>query len=158
MIAWITEIEISTGYIQQIYSAPGNNIPAHNHDRGDGTRVVHLFDYELPDLNFYGPAQFMEEYKHDGTSWIYKGAKPGNYYTWNGTSWVVDSNTLTTEVRALRTSKLYNSDWTQATDSPLSEEKKTEWRTYRQTLRDIMANLPADLDDPANVPWPTEPA
>lgn len=158
MIAWITEIEISTGYIQQVYSVPGNNIPAHNHERGDGTKVVHLFDYELSDLNFQGPAQFMEEYKHDGSSWIYKGAKPGNYYIWNGASWAVDLSTLTTEVRATRNSKLYESDWTQANDSPLSDEKKEEWRTYRQSLRDIMDSLPADLDDPENVSWPTPPA
>jgi len=50
------------------------------------------------------------------------------------------------------------SDWTQAVDAPLSDEKKTEWRTYRQALRDIMASLPADLDDPENVVWPTEPS
>ena len=32
---------------------------------------------------------------------------------------------------------LSESDWTQISDSPLSDSKKTEWATYRQTLRDI---------------------
>jgi hypothetical protein len=39
--------------------------------------------------------------------------------------------------RDLRNNKLKNSDWTQANDSPLSEEKKKEWATYRQALRDL---------------------
>ena len=28
-------------------------------------------------------------------------------------------------------------NWTQGADSPLSDAKKLEWQTYRQTLRDI---------------------
>ena len=39
--------------------------------------------------------------------------------------------------RILRNRKLKNSDWTQANDSPLSDEKKKEWATYRQALRDL---------------------
>ena len=32
---------------------------------------------------------------------------------------------------------LYESDWTQGADSPLTDEKKAEWATYRQKLRDL---------------------
>ena len=32
-------------------------------------------------------------------------------------------------------------DWTQMPYSPLTEEKKAEWETYRQALRDIPNNL-----------------
>ena len=39
--------------------------------------------------------------------------------------------------RARRNRKLADSDWTQAPDSPLSDEKKKEWATYRQALRDL---------------------
>tara|TARA_B100000282_G_scaffold235656_1_gene178106 strand:+ start:144 stop:362 length:219 start_codon:yes stop_codon:yes gene_type:complete len=39
--------------------------------------------------------------------------------------------------RGLRNKKLAKCDWTQAPDSPLSEEKKKEWATYRQKLRDL---------------------
>ena len=39
--------------------------------------------------------------------------------------------------RGLRNKKLAKCDWTQAPDSPLSEEKKKEWATYRQALRDL---------------------
>lgn len=40
-----------------------------------------------------------------------------------------------------RNSKLRDSDWTQMPDSPLTAEKKAEWATYRQALRDIPNNL-----------------
>ena len=39
--------------------------------------------------------------------------------------------------RQIRNVKLARSDWTQANDSPLSDEKKKEWATYRQALRDL---------------------
>ena len=47
-------------------------------------------------------------------------------------------------------------------DSPLSTSKQTEWKTYRQTLRDLPANVAeADYknywDREANV-WPTQPS
>ena len=46
------------------------------------------------------------------------------------------------------------SDWTQSPDSPLTDAKKQEWATYRQSLRD----LPSDTTDPANPTWPTKPS
>jgi hypothetical protein len=39
--------------------------------------------------------------------------------------------------RGVRNRKLSKCDWTQAPDSPLSDEKKKEWATYRQALRDL---------------------
>jgi len=57
------------------------------------------------------------------------------------------------EVRRKRDNKLYNSDWTQSTDSPLSDAKKAEWATYRQALRDV-----TNQSDPLNITWPTEPS
>ena len=57
--------------------------------------------------------------------------------------------------RAARNKLLEASDWTQMNDSPLSNEAKTAWATYRQELRgltdaDAWPNL-ADDD------WPTKP-
>lgn len=40
-------------------------------------------------------------------------------------------------VRIERNNLLSESDWTQMSDSPLSDGKKTEWATYRQSLRDL---------------------
>ena len=52
-------------------------------------------------------------------------------------------------LRAERDSLLVSSDWTQYNDSPLADEVKTSWATYRQELRD----LPANTDDPADPTW-----
>jgi len=56
----------------------------------------------------------------------------------------------------LRTERNYllaESDWTQYLDSPLADEAKAEWATYRQSLRDQPANTP----DPTNPSWPEAP-
>jgi hypothetical protein len=45
------------------------------------------------------------------------------------------------QLRFIRNGLLTESDWTQSVDSPLSDAKKTEWRTYRQQLRDITQGL-----------------
>jgi hypothetical protein len=55
-------------------------------------------------------------------------------------------------VRPERDKLLLESDWTQGTDSPLSDSKKAEWRTYRQALRDMTTQ-----SDPENVIWPNKP-
>ena len=55
-------------------------------------------------------------------------------------------------VRGKRNSLLGESDWTQNRDVVLSND--TEWKTYRQALRD----LPANTTDWTNPPWPTKPS
>jgi len=45
-------------------------------------------------------------------------------------------------------------DWTQAADSPLTDEQRAAWATYRQFLRD----LPAAYSGEGPIPWPAEPA
>ena len=56
-------------------------------------------------------------------------------------------------VRMERNSKLSQSDWTQTSDSPLTDEKKAEWAAYRQELRD----LPSKHSKVSEVVWPTPP-
>ena len=51
---------------------------------------------------------------------------------------------MSTEKRNTRNSLLSDTDWTQMTDSPVTNEKKTEWANYRQALRDL----------PTNSEWP----
>ncbi len=57
-------------------------------------------------------------------------------------------------VRQERDRRLAESDWTQTNDSPLSDEKKAEWQTYRQELRDIISTI-TNVTDIVN--WPTKP-
>jgi len=57
--------------------------------------------------------------------------------------------------RTTRNKLLADSDWTQMNDSPLSNEDKSAWATYRQELRDMsdLASWPNIADDD----WPVAP-
>lgn len=57
------------------------------------------------------------------------------------------------DLRNKRNRLLQESDWTQTvSDIPMSEEKKEEWRIYRQALRDLPENV-----DINNVVYPQKP-
>lgn len=58
------------------------------------------------------------------------------------------------ELRGKRDSLLSQSDWTTVSDNPLSEEKKNQWKLYRQQLRDF----PGNVEDPRNPDWPVPPS
>jgi len=65
-------------------------------------------------------------------------------------------DTATAETHRTKRNKLLaESDWTQMNDSPLSNEDKTAWATYRQELRDMsdLASWPNIGDDD----WPVAP-
>tara|TARA_B100000900_G_scaffold308139_2_gene266810 strand:+ start:1787 stop:2011 length:225 start_codon:yes stop_codon:yes gene_type:complete len=67
-------------------------------------------------------------------------------------------------LREYRNSLLADSDWTVMPDSPLSDSKKAEWKTYRQALRDITKTAKPKLGenspflDPSSVTFPTKPS
>lgn len=56
-------------------------------------------------------------------------------------------------VRFDRNDLLSKSDFTQLADAPITAEKRAEWVTYRQALRDITTQA-----DPFNITWPVSPA
>lgn len=58
-----------------------------------------------------------------------------------------------TMIRAERNSLLRDSDWTQLPDSPLTEEERSAWATYRQALRDMSE----DFTTVDAVVWPEKP-
>ena len=65
--------------------------------------------------------------------------------------------------RLERNRRLANCDWTQGNDSPLTSDKKTEWATYRQALRDLPASSTPKLGAMeelllSSITWPTEPS
>ena len=78
-------------------------------------------------------------------------------YDFNSNSWVIDTDRETqvqwNDLRSKRATLLNKSDWTQVPDSPLSDEQKAAWATYRQQLRD----LPSNTTDVFNIVWPTQP-
>jgi len=79
-----------------------------------------------------------------------------NYKVINGkhtySAFVESQDNIIESLRAIRNSLLTETDWTQVEDSPLSPEKKAEWKNYRQALRDL-----TDLDDLTTIVWPVKP-
>ncbi len=61
--------------------------------------------------------------------------------------------TAAENARSARTKLLNECDWTQLSDSALTTEKKAEWATYRQALR----NLPSASGWPHTHTLPTKP-
>jgi hypothetical protein len=75
------------------------------------------------------------------------------YYEAWGEQAPEDQAELADIARWIRHSALKESDWTQMPDCPLSAEKKTEWATYRQQMRDLQfENI-----DPENFSFPNKP-
>ena len=73
----------------------------------------------------------------------------------NGEAVVRTDNTLEI-LRLKRDALLTESDWTQVSDSPLTDAKKAEWATYRQALRDLPSQY-SDNDNIDDVVFPTQP-
>jgi hypothetical protein len=59
-------------------------------------------------------------------------------------------------IRRRRSFELTACDWTQTADAPLTAEKKAEWATYRQALRDLPSQYP-ELTFDTEIIWPTKP-
>jgi hypothetical protein len=57
------------------------------------------------------------------------------------------------EIRTRRNVLLADSDWSQLSDTALTEEQRAAWKTYRQALRDI----PEAFSNPSSVVWPELP-
>ena len=59
-------------------------------------------------------------------------------------------------VRMRRDYLLMRSDWTQATDSPLTADQRTAWQLYRQSLRDLAEDF-SHVTALEDVTFPTAP-
>jgi hypothetical protein len=99
----------------------------------------------------------------NGTAWATRTEAPEKWYIWTG-SWVESQDLkdiiigqTMIRIRLLRDTLLAQSDWTQVSDSPLTETDQTSWTTYRQTLRDFPATQ-VDVTDFEAIAWPTQPS
>lgn len=63
------------------------------------------------------------------------------------------SQRLYDDLRTERNKLLRESDFTQLPDYDIEEGKKTKWKIYRQSLRD----LPGNTSNPSNPVWPEKP-
>ena len=90
---------------------------------------------------------------------IYNRAKLDWQYEWDRCkAYATSSHKAYRLLRRIRNTKLKESDWSQMPDSPLSDAKKEEWKTYRQALRDIPVTQPTPNSALENISWPTEPS
>lgn len=81
--------------------------------------------------------------------------KPDYYYVFDyyTKQWVIDENLAINNILSQRNQLLFESDWTQIPNNPLTAEQQAAWATYRQELRDI----PEQSGYPLNVVWPIAP-
>ena len=104
----------------------------------------------------------IQPYGLDDDGNVVNGYVEGFYQA--GSYKVVDNNVTPYEapincvewVREQRNVLLTNTDWTQNSDSPLSDSKKQEWATYRQSLRDLPSQYNSG-DNPKDVVFPNQP-
>jgi len=59
------------------------------------------------------------------------------------------------QLRNQRNQLLKQSDWTQMLDSPLTVEQKNAWAVYRQALRDLLSNIPENVENWFDVVFPS---
>lgn len=76
-----------------------------------------------------------------------------NYDKWLKFAKDKEYDVIGNKIRSERNHLLALCDWTQNADSPLSNEQKAAWATYRQALRDV----PEQPGFPYDVVWPTQP-
>ena len=126
----------SDGILQGVYP---QNVPIDEFNHPSETTVV-----GIGSTYFTGP---------DGSCNVHAGWK----YTTESGFFNPNEPTNSDLFKILRESRdllLNQSDWTRMDDNQLSSDKKAEWATYRQALRD----LPSNTADPANPTYPTKPS
>ena len=74
----------------------------------------------------------------------------GNLVSLRGKLWAENPEPMKEVIRRKRNNLLANSDWTQLSDSPLDEDTRSAWATYRQNLRDLTDNI----DENGEVDYP----
>ena len=100
-------------------------------------------------------AEMHEMLLEDGQGIIEGDYQPNEYKILNGEAVIRTDNALEI-LRLKRDALLKESDWTLMPDSPLSDYKKTEWATYRQSLRDLPSNN-NDITSIDDVVFPNKP-
>ena len=100
-------------------------------------------------------AEMHEMLLEDGQGIIEGDYQPNEYKILNGEAVIRTDNALEI-LRLKRDALLKESDWTLMPNSPLSDSKKTEWATYRQSLRDLPSNN-NDITSIDDVVFPNKP-
>jgi len=156
MIKYIAYVS-SNGEITKLKHAAAVSNPPEGYNTSLQKTIFH-FNFDINN-----PADWIERHYYDFTDQEFKvrGLRPNPHATWNDNypRWEWDVEDIRNEIRDLRNQKLFYCDWTIVADSPLSEEQKTEARTYRQSLRDFPSDVDlTNITNVSEVVWPAEPS
>lgn len=121
---------------------------------GEGIQVETSSALEMPTRNTEDGSVWcvVEDISNGAGHIIYNNGNPRLMNEEEKTQWdaeMIESGALNV-ARAQRSMRLKLSDWTDT--APMSDEKREEWRVYRQALRD----LPESVTD-HDIDYPVEP-
>jgi hypothetical protein len=157
-LKYIVYTDKQSGRISRI-SYPSHKIDPAGVSEDGKEFVIHVNEDNMPE-GCDNLQHFMSYYWYvpSENKFIFIGAAPNRHATWSNelNGWQFDREDLLNDVRIERNRKLSSCDWTQVADSPLSEEQKIEWQSYRQSLRNVINNLGAILSI-SEVNWPNPP-
>ena len=141
---------MANGEVNSVCSPADDNMYTDGETYGDC--VAHVVPYNTDTSNLERWYWSGTEFKKD------KPTQPGHWSYWQNNAWAFDREALDAEIRRLRDTRLFNSDFTQLSDAVLpTGTTLEEWQTYRTALRNVPANNSSvtTLDD---VSWPTIPS
>lgn len=150
-------LDIRTGEPTMVCSASGTLLPEGATEFDSNIHRYYITD-ENATIDDYIGTKYVK--LNDLTTWHTRELCPdAEVYDWDTSSytWVVNSTKLWQRARGERALYLNGSDWTQLPDSPLTSEKKAEWATYRQALRDLPSTQ-SSAATWADITWPTAPS
>jgi len=145
------------GDIKMVKIAKGDNNPSNGAVDVANNNWIVLHKMEPID-NMH---EFLEQKYWDSSASTFRerAERPNRHAIWVNRAWTWDSNILLDDIREERNKKLFYSDWTVFTDSPLSDSQKTEAQTYRGALRNFPSTVNMSVvTSVSDAPWPTRPS
>ena len=145
------------GDIKMVKIAKGDNNPSNGSIDVSNNNWIVLHKTEALDIIMH---DFVEKRYWDVDESVFKerAERPNRWATWVNKAWTWDSELLLGEIREERNLRLFHSDWTVFTDSPLSDSQKTEAQAYRTSLRNFPSTVNmSSVTSISDAPWPAKP-
>jgi len=129
-----------------------------NTTTGEILRVINTnqIESQIKDNESFIDGEFLDdEYYIEYNQPVLITPKPNDYSVFNFETkqWVTVESKAIADVSSKRNKLLYQTDWTQIPNGPLTVQQQNSWAIYRQQLRDISTQS----GYPYNVVWPTPP-
>jgi len=129
-----------------------------NTTTGEILRVINTnqIESQIKDNESFIDGEFLDDlYYIEYNQPVLIPPKPNDYSVFNFETkqWVIVESKAIADVSSKRNKLLYQTDWTQIPNGPLTVQQQNSWAIYRQQLRDISTQS----GYPYNVVWPTPP-